>query len=112
MGYFEKSRKNPIFRAKWPKTVENPETLDFAIFGGLVLSDTGSDRTNLCAVEWKPRGRYLGQISAQTVVVGLIADRAKIVIFRVEGTGPSILAIFTKIHFLAKNFYFWLKYLK
>ncbi len=37
-----------------------PETLDFAIFGGLVLSDTGSDRPNLCAADWKPRGRYLG----------------------------------------------------
>ena len=74
--------------------VIKPETLDFAIFGGLVLSDTGSDRANLCVVEWNPRGRYLGQISAREEVVWLSSERVKIEIFRVEGTGPSILAIF------------------
>ena len=34
----------------WAKMVIKPETLDFAIFGGLVLSNTGTDQANLCFV--------------------------------------------------------------
>ena len=85
------------------------ETLDFAIFGGLVLSDTGSGQINLCAVEWNPRERYLGQISAREEVVRLRSERAKIEIFRVEGTSTSILAIFPKKAFFGLIFLIFFK---